>query len=139
MAIRTAAELDRVGTGHAVVRLAHGSSHRRRLGVAGRPDVDRTAAAGIAGIGFLVETDPLPRPELVETLIFDVRAVEEEVVVPAAIAGDEAEAFVADGLDRAGGHELLLSVGRPRRTTGDVMRSRDYPAAWGCGEAIDGA
>src|SRR5215217_4053258 len=112
MAIGAAAKRDRMGTGHAVFRLAHGRSYRRvfaagggcELGVrvAGRANVDGAAAAGIAGIRFLVEADPLPLPELVEALILDGRAVEEQVAVPAAVVRDEAESIVADGLDGAG-------------------------------------
>jgi hypothetical protein len=127
--IGTAAILDRVGTGNAVFRLAHGWTCRRELGVVGGwANVDGAAAAGIAGIRFLVEADPLSLAELIETLIFDAGAVEEEVAVgTAAVAGNETESFVADRLDSSGRHEMLLAVGGATRATGLRCSQHEMP------------
>jgi hypothetical protein len=109
MAIDGAAELDRVRARDGGVGVGHRQTFTGGLNltvvVVDEMDVDGTAAAGVAGIGFLIETDPLALSELLETLVLNGRTVEKQVAVAgAAIAGNEAEAFVADRLDRSGCH-----------------------------------
>jgi len=87
-------------------------------------DVDGAAAAGVARIGFLVEADPIALPELLKALILDGRTVEEQVAVRrAAIARNEAEAFVSDRLDRSGCHRWVLSAGASKHASRRDQRS----------------
>src|SRR5215212_3273745 len=70
------------------------------------PDLDRPLPAGIPGIGFRFEADPLPFPETIEAIARHGRAVKEQVSPRLSVWRNEAEApVIAHGLDHSGCHD----------------------------------